>query len=98
VSRAFVKEDDFEPPPRPITLPPRDDPSFDTLAAEALLESARIGETANAEVATGYHWGEHRLRPHVERIRDDAIAAGDDRLEQVADRYLAVRPRRSRGK
>ncbi|MEO5824945.1 MAG: hypothetical protein ABIR59_03590 [Gemmatimonadales bacterium] len=98
MSRAFVKEDDFEPPPRSITLPPRDDPSFDLLAAEALLESARIGETEYAELATGYPWGEPRLRPHVERIRDDAIAAGDDRLEQVADRYLAVGSRRNRGR
>lgn len=94
MSRAFVKEDDFEPPPRPITLPERGDPSYDAVAAEALLEAARIGETEHAEAVTGYPWGEPRLRPHVQRILDDAIASGDERLEQVAERYLRVKARK----
>jgi Xaa-Pro aminopeptidase len=38
--------------------------------------------------ATGYYWGEPLLRPYVEEFRAAAEAAGDDRLEQVARRYL----------
>ncbi len=93
MSRAFVKEDDNEPPPRSWPLPSLDDSGYDAAAAEALLEAARIGETASAEDATGIKWGEPRLRQHVERMRDHAIAVGDDRLEQVAERYLAVKRR-----
>lgn len=88
MSRAFVKEDDFEPPPPEWPLPVRDDPGFDAAAARALLEGARIGETSSAEVATGYTWGTSQLRRHVERILEEAVASGDDRLEQVAERYL----------
>ena len=60
----------------------------DAAAAEALLESARAGETGNAEEATGYYWGERRLRPHVERILLRARADHDDRLIQLAERFL----------
>jgi hypothetical protein len=57
-------------------------------AASALLEAARAGETEAAERATGYYWGEPRLRPHVERLRAAAEQAGDERLEQLARRFL----------
>jgi len=90
MSRAFVKEDSGEPGPRRnCGLPPRADPGFDAAAAEALLEAARLGETASAEQATGYYWGERKLRPHVERILDRARAVGDERLEQLARRFLS---------
>ncbi|HUO52819.1 MAG TPA: hypothetical protein VMT93_09880 [Gemmatimonadaceae bacterium] len=89
MSRAFVKDDVPEHRPTPsFALPPRDDPSFDAAAAAALLEGARVSEIVAAEDATGLRWGEPRLRPHVERILAQARAAGDDRLEQVAARYL----------
>lgn len=89
MSRAFVNEDaGGSVPRRNYALPPRDDPGYDAAAAAALLEAARAGETASAEQATGYYWGEPRLRPHVRRIRDRAVADGDDRLEQLADRFL----------
>jgi hypothetical protein len=45
-------------------------------------------ETQLAERATGYLWGEPRLRPFVEQIRAEAEGSGDDRLEQVARRFL----------
>lgn len=90
MSRAFVNDDDQGPPPRAWPLPSPDDPGYDAAATTALLEAARIGETSNAEEATGIAWGDPRLRLHVERLRDDAIAASDERLEQVAERYLAV--------
>jgi len=89
MSRAFVKDDLPDPRKAPkFDLPPRDDPAFDAAAAAVLLEGARISETVAAEDATGVKWGEPRLRAHVERILAQAEASGDDRLEQVARRFL----------
>ncbi len=76
-------------PRRHYDLPPRDDPGYDRAAAQALLEAARVSETQLAERATGYYWGEPVLRPHVEAIRVAAERSGDDRLEQLARRFLA---------
>lgn len=89
MSRAFLRDDaEGEMPRRNYGLPPRDDPEYDRVAARALLEAARVSETQLAERATGYYWGEPRLRPFVEEILQEAIAANDDRLEQVATRFL----------
>jgi hypothetical protein len=89
MSRAFVKEDaGWGDPGRRYSLPPRSDPGYDEAAAEALLEAARAGDTGSAESATGYYWGEKKLRPFVENIRIRAERAGDDRLEQLAERFL----------
>lgn len=89
MSRAFVNEDaGGGGPRRNYHLPERDDPDFDAAAASALLEAARAGETAAAEDATGYRWGEPRLAPHVRRILKQAEKDGDDRLEQLARRFL----------
>ncbi len=90
MSRAFVNEDaGGEPSPRHrYPLPPRDDPSFDGAAARALLRGADVGDKAGAEEATGYIWGEPKLERHVERLLEDARADGDERLEQLAERYL----------
>ena len=87
MSRAFVNEDAPGPEPR-YSLPPRDDPGFDAAAAWALIEGAHAGDSYSAELATGYAWGEPTLRPHVERILDQARQAGNDRLEQLARRFL----------
>jgi hypothetical protein len=89
MSRAFVNEDAGSGGPRrDYHLPERDDPAFDAAAAKALLEGARAGDTASAEDATGYRWGEPRLASHVRRILRMAEAEGDDRLEQLARRFL----------
>ena len=89
MSRAFLRDDaEGEMPRRHYDLPARDDPEYDRAAARALLEAARVGETQLAERATGYYWGEPRLRAYVEEFRAAAEQAGDDRLEQVARRYL----------
>ena len=89
MSRAFLRDDaEGEMPRRNYGLPARDDPDYDRIAAGALLEAARVGETQRAERATGYYWGEPRLRPFVEALRDDAERTGDDRLEQLARRFL----------
>jgi hypothetical protein len=75
-------------PRRHYDLPERDDPGYDAAAARALLEAARVNETQLAERATGYYWGEPRLRPFVEKALTEAEQAGDERLEQVARRFL----------
>jgi len=89
MSRAFVREDnDADLPRRSYALPPRDDPAFDAAAARALLEGARVGDTAGAEEATGYPWGAAELKAHVQRILGWAEAEADERLIQVAERFL----------
>jgi hypothetical protein len=93
MSRAFVREDagDYVPPGR-FGLPPRDDPRFDAAAARALIEAARDANTASAEAATGYRWGEDRLRPHVRRLLAEAEALPEEeqdrRYIRVARRFL----------
>lgn len=88
MSRAFVNEDADGAPRRDYHLPDRDDPDYDRVAARVLLEAARVGETASAEDATGYRWGEPRLAKHVKTLLAAAEREGDDRLEQLARRFL----------
>jgi hypothetical protein len=89
MSVAFKKEDgNWGDPSVRFVLPPRDDPGYDAAAADALLEAARTGDTGSAEMATGYYWGEPALKPHVARILERARKEGDDRLEQLAERFL----------
>jgi len=87
MSRAFVNEDAEGPRPR-YSLPHRDDPGYDAAAARALIQGADAGDSYSAELATGYRWGEPKLRLHVERILADAVAQGDERLQQLAERFL----------
>ena len=88
MSRAFVNEDAGGNAPPRFPLPGRDDPSYDLAAARALLHGADLGDTASAESATGYYWGEPKLRPLVERILLEARQDDDERLEQLAERFL----------
>lgn len=93
MSRAFVREDGDEPvAPGRYSLPAEDDPGFDAAAARALLEAARDADTPSAEVATGYRWGEPRLRPHVRRLLEEAEALPeyeqDRRYIRLAKRFL----------
>jgi hypothetical protein len=90
MSRAFVNEDSGgrDSPLRRFVLPARDDPGYDEAAALALLEGAAEGDTESAEVATGYYWGERKLHVHVRRILERAEREGDDRLAQLAARFL----------
>ena len=87
MSRAFINEDAGGPQPR-YHLPARDDPGYDAAAAWALIEGANAGDSYSAEIATGYRWGEPALRPHVERILAQARAERNERLEQLAERFL----------
>ena len=88
MSRAFVNEDAGSGPRRDFHLPPRDDPDYDAVAANVLLEAARSGDTGAAEEATGYRWGDPALFPHVNRILRESEKNGDDRLQQLAKRFL----------
>ena len=92
MSRAFVKEDEGFVPPGLFGLPPRDDPGYDAAAARALLEAARDANTASAEAATGYRWGEPRLHRHVRALLRDAESLPeheqDTRYIRVARRFL----------
>ncbi|HXE83803.1 MAG TPA: hypothetical protein VN513_10795 [Gemmatimonadales bacterium] len=87
MSRAFIKED-AGGPERRFNLPPRSDPGYDAAAALALLEGANVGDSYSAELATGYRWGELKLKPHVERILEQATKEKNERLEQLAQRFL----------
>jgi hypothetical protein len=73
-----------------FALPDRADAGYAAASAVALLEGARTANIASAEEATGYQWGDPSLLLHVEGILADARRKGDDRLEQVAERYLAA--------
>lgn len=97
MSRAFVDEDagGGEAPGRYV-LPERTDPDYDRAAARALLRGADQGDTAGAEAATGYFWGDPALFPHIERILAEAREDRDDRLEQLAERFLRGPVRRRR--
>ena len=90
MSRAFLRDDaEGEMPRRNYNLPERDDPDFDRVAARALVEAARVGETQLAERATGYYWGEPKLKPYVAKLLEEAIKDNDDRMEQLARRFMA---------
>jgi hypothetical protein len=89
MSMAFLRDDaEGEMPRRHYDLPDRDHPDFERAAARVLLEAARVNETQLAERATGFYWGEPRLREHVQQILIEAEQSKDERLEQVARRFL----------
>ena len=90
MSRAFVNEDagGWGNPNRRFDLPEKDDPGYDEAAALALIDAAVSGDTGSAEMATGYYWGEKKLRPHVERLLARAIREKDEDRERVAKRFL----------
>jgi hypothetical protein len=90
MSRAFVNEDagQWGNPALRFNLPDRDDPGFDKAAAEAMLEAAREGDPGSAEMATGYYWGEPRLRPYVAEILSRVRSENDERMIQLAERFL----------
>ena len=88
MSRAFVKEDPHpEPEPR-YELPDPDSARFAEAAASALIDGANQGNSRSAERATGYKWGEPTLVPHVRDILGRAKSDGDDRVIQLAERFL----------
>ncbi len=88
MSRAFVNEDAGQEREPRYDLPEPDSSYFDEAAAWALMQGANAGNTRSAELATGCRWGEPRLIPHVRAILAEAVEHGNDRLQQLARRYL----------
>lgn len=87
MSRAFVKEDDYQPEPV-FRLPARESPYYDEAAAWALIQGADEGNSRSGELATGYRWGDPALATHIEKILEEAEAANQDRVAQLARRFL----------
>jgi len=88
MSRAFVNEDAGGGREPVFNLPDPDSPYYDEAAAWALLQGADQGDSVSAEVATGYRWGEERLVPHIRKILERAEEEDQDRVAQLARRYL----------
>ena len=90
MSRAFVSEDSSGPgPEQRYRLPSRDDAGYDAAAARALIQGANEGDTDGAEEATGYRFGEAVLVPYVLEILETARREKNDRVEQLAERFLS---------
>jgi hypothetical protein len=88
MSRAFINEDaQGDQAPR-FSLPERNSPHYDEAAAWALIQGADEGDSVSAEWATGYRWGEPRLVPEARRILARAEEQGQDRVAQLARRFL----------
>ena len=92
MSRAFVKEDDHEPEPE-YRLPDPESPYYDEAAAWALIQGADEGDSRSAEIATGFRWGERARAPQMEKILEEAEVAGQDRVAQLARRFLKAAAR-----
>ena len=90
MSRAFTNEDASGEalPEHRYPLPDRDDPQFPLAAARALIAGANLGAASRAEDATGVMFGAPELVPAVQIILEDARTRGDDRTEQLAERFL----------
>jgi hypothetical protein len=88
MSRAFINEDAREDTGPRFSLPEPDSPYFDEAAAWALIQGADQGESLLAERATGCRWGEPRLVPHVRDILEGAEREGQERVAQLARRFL----------
>ena len=87
MSRAFGKEDDHERDPE-YRLPDPDSAYYDEAAAWALIQGADEGDSRSAELATGFRWGDPALAGEVEKILQEAESEGQDRVAQLAQRFL----------
>ena len=88
MSRAFVNEDAAGQPDPEYRLPDADSPYYPEAAAWALIQGADEGDTRSAEDATGYRWGAPELISNMESILSEAEQSGQDRVAQLARRYL----------
>ena len=88
MSRAFVNEDAGGEVDPKFDLPDPDSDYYERAAAWALIQGANMGNTRSAEDATGRDWGDPSLVPHVRAILEEAEVNGEDRIAQLARRYL----------
>ncbi len=91
MSRAFVKEDDYEQEPQ-YRLPEPDSPYYLEAAAWALIQGADAGDSRSAELATGFQWGDPALAAEVGKILERAESEGQDRVAQLSRRFLGAPP------
>ena len=80
-----------------FSLPSRDDPGYDLAAARALLQGADVGDTASAEAATGYYWGEPRLRQSVEQILAESRERGANGWNNWPNVFCVYGPQENAG-
>jgi hypothetical protein len=88
MSRAFVNEDAGSGPEPDYRLPDPGSPYYREAAAWALIQGADLGDSRGAEDATGYRWGDPLLVPEVRAILAGAEERGEDRVAQLARRFL----------
>lgn len=88
MSRAFVNEDAAGGPEPEYRLPDPESPYYREAAAWALIEGADQGDSRGAEHATGYRWGDPLLAAEVRAILAQAEESGEDRVAQLARRFL----------
>lgn len=88
MSRAFVNEDAGQPPDPDYRLPDPESDYYDEAAAWALIQGADVGDSLGAEQATGYRWGDPLLAEQMEKILAEAEAEGQERVAQLARRFL----------
>ncbi len=93
MTQACYTEDAAGPPGPEYRLPDPDSPYYPEAAAWALIQGADEGDTRSAEDATGYNWGAPELAPHMETILAGAEEQGQDRVAQLARRYLKAADR-----
>lgn len=94
MSRAFVNEDAGSGPEPEYRLPDPASPYFREAAAWALLQGADEGDSRGAEDATGFRWGDPLLVPEMEALLAHAEARGEERVAQLARRFLREARRR----
>ena len=95
MSRAFVNEDATGGPEPEYRLPDPESPYYREAAAWALIQGADQGDSRGAELATGFRWGDPLLTSQMEGILAQAEEQGEDRVAQLARRFLREARRRS---
>ena len=88
MSRAFVKEDADAEGPKRFQLPAPGDAGYPLAAVRALLHGADQGDSLSAEEATGYRFGDPRLIQEARQLLAQAAERQDDRMMQLAERFL----------
>ena len=94
MSRAFVNEDATGGPEPEYRLPDPESPYYREAAAWALIQGADQGDSRGAELATGFRWGDPLLTSQMEGILAQAEEQGEDRVAQLARRFLREARRR----
>lgn len=96
MSRAFVNEDAGGAPEPDYRLPDPESPYYREAAAWALIQGADQGDSRSAEEATGYRFGDPLLITEMEAILAQAEEQDQDRVAQLARRFLR-QARRAKG-